>query len=92
MIKKKDNILDWITDKFKKSKELKISGYVLEMYQKDNKIDTQLYEPVEDERQIVTMNLSEKIKISELEKGLVYEFGFEELKLSKSHFNIATSF
>ena len=37
MIKKKDNILDWITDKFKKSKELKISGYVLEIYQEDNK-------------------------------------------------------
>ena len=54
------------------------------MYQKDNKIDTQLYEPVEDGRQIVTMNLSEKIKISELEKGLVYEFGFEEHKASLS--------
>ena len=54
------------------------------MYQEDNKIDTQLYEPVEDGRQIVTMNLSEKIKISELEKGLVYEFGFEEHKASLS--------
>jgi len=41
---------------------LKISGYVLEMYQEDNKIDTQLYEPVEDGRQIVTMDLSEKLK------------------------------
>tara|TARA_B100001105_G_scaffold3662_1_gene2663 strand:+ start:207 stop:548 length:342 start_codon:yes stop_codon:yes gene_type:complete len=59
---------------------LKISGYVLEMYQEDNKIDTQLYEPVEDGRQIVTMDLSEKIKISELEKGLVYEFTFEQHK------------
>ena len=42
------------------------------MYQEDNKIDTQLYEPVEDGRQIVTMDLPEKIKILELEKGLVY--------------------
>ena len=50
------------------------------MYQEDNKIDTQLYEPVEDGRQIVTMDLSEKIKISELEKGLVYEFTFEQHK------------
>ena len=85
MVKKKDGIPDWVTDeiqnaKFKKPKKLKISGYVLEMYQEDNKIDTQLYEPVEDGRQIVTMNLSEKIKISELEKGLVYEFTFEEHK------------
>ena len=85
MVKKKDEIPDWVTDeiqnaKFQKPKKLKISGYVLEMYQEDNKIDTQLYEPVEDGRQIVTMDLSEKIKISELEKGLVYEFTFEQHK------------
>ena len=91
MVKKKDEIPDWVTDeiqnaKFEKPKKLKISGYVLEMYQKDMKIDTQLYEPVEDGRQIVTMDLSEKIKISELEKGLVYEFSFEQHKapLSKN--------
>ena len=85
MVKKKDEIPDWVTDeiqnaKFEKPKKMKISGYVLEMYQEDNKIDTQLYEPVEDGRQIVTMDLSEKIKISELEKGLVYEFNFEQHK------------
>ncbi|MDC0605767.1 hypothetical protein OAO63_03875 [Nitrosopumilus sp.] len=85
MVKKKDEIPDWVTDeiqnaKFEKPKKLKISGYVLEMYQEDNKIDTQLYEPVEDGRQIVTMDLSEKIKILELEKGLVYEFSFEQHK------------
>ena len=82
---KKDDIPEWVTNEiqnaeFKKPKKLKISGYVLEMYQEDNKIDTQLYEPVEDGRQIVTMDLSEKIKILELEKGLVYEFTFEEHK------------
>ncbi|MCH1607546.1 MAG: hypothetical protein L7R49_01625 [Nitrosopumilus sp.] len=85
MVKKKDEIPSWVTDeiqnaKFEKPKKLKISGYVLEMYKEDNKIDTQLYEPVEDGRQIVTMDLSEKIKILELEKGLVYEFTFEQHK------------
>ena len=85
MVKKKDEIPDWVTDeiqnaKFKKPKELKISGYVLEMYQEDNKIDTQLYDPVEDGRQIVTMDVSKKIKILELEKGLVYEFVFDQHK------------
>ena len=85
MVKKKDGIPNWVTDeiqnaKFEKPKKLKISGYVLEMYQEDNKIDTQLYEPVEDGRQIVTMDLPEKIKILELEKGLVYEFTFEQHK------------
>ena len=85
MVKKKDGIPDWVTDeiknaKFEKPKKLKISGYVLEIYQEDNKIDTQLYEPVEDGRQIVTMDLPEKSKILELEKGLVYEFTFEQHK------------
>ena len=85
MVKKKDGIPDWVTDeiqnaKFEKPKKLKISGYVLEMYQEDNKIDTQLYEPVEDGRQIVTMDLPEKSKILKLEKRLVYEFTFEQYK------------
>ena len=85
MVKKKDDIPEWVTDeiqnaKFQKPKKMKISGYVLEMYQEDNKIDTQLYEPVEDGRQIITMDLSEKVKILELEKGLVYEFTFEQHK------------
>ena len=85
MVKKKDDIPEWVTDeiqnaKFEKPKKMKISGYVLEMYQEDKKIDTQLYDPVEDGRQIVTMDVPEKIKISELEKGIVYEFSFEQHK------------
>jgi len=39
-----------------------------------------LYEPVDAGRQIVTMDFSEKIKIIELEIGLVYEFSFEQHK------------
>ena len=54
------------------------------MYQEDNKIDTQLYEPVEDGRQIISMDLPEKSKILKLEKGLVYEFTFEQYKASLS--------
>ena len=85
MVKKKDEIPDWVTDeiqnaKFEKPKKLKISGYVLEIYQEDNKIDAQLYEALEDGRQIVTMDVSKKVKIKELEKGLVYEFTFDQHK------------
>ena len=85
MVKKKDDIPDWVTDeiqnaKFKKPKELKISGYVLEIYQEDNNIDAQLYEALEDGRQIVAMDVSKKVKIKELEKGLVYEFTFDQHK------------
>ena len=40
----------------------------------------QLYDPVEDGRHIVTMDLSKKIKINNLEKGVVYEFTFDQYK------------
>ncbi|HJM80053.1 MAG TPA: hypothetical protein QF656_05915 [Nitrosopumilus sp.] len=85
MAKKKDDIPDWVDDeiknvKFKKPEELKISGYVLEIYREDNKIDVQLYDALEDGRQIVTMDISKKIKVDELEKGVVYEFTFDQHK------------
>ena len=85
MVKKKDEIPGWVSDeiqnaKFKKPDELKKTGYVLELYEDDNKIDTQLYDPVEDGRHIVTMDLAKKIKIGELEKGVVYEFTFDQHK------------
>ena len=85
MVKKKDEIPDWVSDeiqnaKFKKPEKLKKSGYILEIYDADNKIDAQLYDPVEDGRHIVTLDLPKKIKISELEKGVVYEFTFDQHK------------
>ena len=66
MVKKKeDEIPDWVSDeiqnaKFEKPKEMKKSGYILEFYNADNKIDVQLYDPVEDGRHIVTMDLLKK--------------------------------
>jgi len=85
MVKKKDEIPDWVTDeiqnaKFKKPEELKKSGYILEFYDADNKIDVQLYDPVEDGRHIVTMDLAKKTKTKDLEKGTVYEFIFDQHK------------
>jgi len=85
MVKKKDDIPDWVTDeiqnaKFKKPEELKKSGYILEFYDADNKIDVQLYDPVEDGRHIVTMDLPKKTKTKDLEKGSVYEFIFDQHK------------
>lgn len=81
----KEDIPDWVSDeiqnaKFEKPEELKRAGYILEIYDSDNKIDIQLYDPVEDGRHIVTLDLSKKIKISELEKGVVYEFTFDQHK------------
>ena len=85
MVKKKEDIPDWVSDeiqnaKFQKPKEMRRSGYILELYEEDNKIDVQLYDAVEDGRHIVTMDLTESVKIEGLEKGLVYEFVFKQYK------------
>ena len=86
MVKKKEGeIPDWVSDeiqnaKFQKPKEMKKTGYVLEFYYEDNKIDAQLYDPVEDGRHIVTMDVAKKIKLDDLLKGEVYEFVFDQHK------------
>jgi len=86
MVKKKeDEIPEWVTDeiqnaKFKKPEELKASGYILEFYYEDNKVDVQLYDAVEDGRHIVTMDVAKDIKIDDLLKGEVYEFIFDQHK------------
>ena len=86
MVKKKeDEIPDWVSDeiqnaKFEKPEELKKTGYILEFYDADNKIDVQLYDPIEDGRHIVTMDLPKKTKTKDLEKGSVYEFIFDQHK------------
>ena len=89
MVKKKDEILDQVSDeiqntKFEKPEELKKTGYILEFYDTDNKIDVQLYDSIEDGRHIVTMDLPKKIKIKELEKGTVYEFIFDQHRATLS--------
>lgn len=83
--KKEDEIPEWVTDeiqnaKFKKPEELKKSGYILEFYYEDNKIDVQLYDAVEDGRHIVTMDVPNSIKMDDLLKGEVYEFVFDQHK------------
>jgi len=86
MVKKKeDEIPEGVTDeiqnaKFKKHEELNKQGNIVEFYSEDNKIDVQLYDEVEDERHIVTMDVPKTIKIDDLLKGEVYEFVFEQHK------------
>ncbi len=85
MVKKQDEMPKWVTDeimnaKFEKPDEHKRTGYILEIYGKDKKIDVQLYEPVEDGRHIVTLDLSNSIKLNDLQKGVVCEFTFNSLK------------
>lgn len=85
MVKKKDDIPDWVSDeiqnaKFQKPEQVTRTGYILDIFKSDNKIEAQLYDPIEDGRHIVLMDLSKKIKPSELEKGVVYEFTFDQHK------------
>ncbi len=85
MAKKKDEIPDWVSDeiqnaKFEKPTELKKTGYILEFYYEDNKLDAQLYDPVEDGRHIVTLDIANDIKLDDLVKGEVYEFVFDQHK------------
>jgi len=85
MVKKKEDVPEWVTDEIKNAKfEKPVSqtetGYILEIYESDGKIDTQLYEPVEDGRHIVTMDFPKKVKPADLERGVVYEFTFNSMK------------
>ena len=86
MVKKKeDDIPKWVTDdiqnaKFEKPKEETKTGYILEVYDKEGKADAQFYEPVEDGRHIVTLDLPKNIKSADLERGVVYEFIIDTLK------------
>ena len=85
MVKKKEDIPKWVTDeiqgaKFNKPKSETKTGYILEIYEQDNKADAQLYEPVEDGRHIITLDLPKTVKTKDLERGVVYEFVFDTLK------------
>jgi len=67
--------------KFGKPESFSRTGYILEIYDKDMKIDAQLYEAVEDGRKIIEgMNLPKKTKLANLMKGTVYEFTINSLK------------
>ena len=68
--------------KFGKPESQTRTGYILEIYDKDMKIDVQLYEGVDDGRHIITLDLPKKIKTDDLMKGIVYEFTFNSLKAS----------
>ncbi len=61
--------------KFGKPDTLTRTGYILEIYDKDMRIDAQIYEALDDGRKIIEgMNLPKKVKPSDLMKGVVYEF------------------
>ena len=66
--------------KFGEPTELTASGYVLYVNEKDNKVDIQTYEPVSGATILEGLSVSKKIKLDDLEKGIVCEFKLDELK------------
>ena len=66
--------------KFGKPTEITASGYVLDINDKDNKVDIQTYEPVSGTTILEGLSISKKIQLNDLEKGTVYQFKLDELK------------
>ena len=91
MVKKQDDIPEDVnkeleSPKFGKPSELTASGYVLDVNDKDSKVDIQTYEPISGATILEGLSISKKIKLNDLEKGVVCEFKLDESKapLSKS--------
>ena len=70
--------------KFGKPTELTASGYILDVNEKDSKVDIQTYEPVSGATILEGLSVSKKIKLGDLEKGIVCEFKLDELKAQLS--------
>jgi len=66
--------------KFGKPTEITASGYVLDINDKDNKVDIQTYEPVSGTTILEGLSVSKKIQLNDLEKGVAYQFKLDELK------------
>ena len=89
MVKKKDEVPEEInkeleSPKFGKPKSLTNTGYVLDVNEKDKKVDLQLYESVQGTSIIEGLNISKDVKINDLEKGVMCEFKLNELKAKLS--------
>ena len=66
--------------KFGKPTGITASGYVLDINDKDNKVDIQTYEPVSGTTILEGLSVSKKIQLNDLEKGVAYQFKLDELK------------
>jgi len=85
MVKKQDDIPEDVnkeleSPKFGKPTEHTASGYILDVNDKDSKVDIQTYEPISGATILEGLSISKKIKLNDLEKGVVCEFKLDELK------------
>ena len=89
MTKKNDEVPEEInkeleSPKFGKPKSLTNSGYVLDINEKEKKVDLQLYEPLQGTTIIEGLNLGKDVNLNDLMKGVVCEFKLNELKAKLS--------
>ncbi|MGD1835177.1 MAG: hypothetical protein ACPKQO_05600 [Nitrososphaeraceae archaeon] len=76
----KNSLPKWAEDEIKSvqfdnAKILSRTGYILEIYNPDHKLDIQLYEPLPDKRTIIEgIDVPQTLEISKFMKGFVYEF------------------
>ena len=85
MVKKQDDIPEDVnkeleSPKFGKPSELTASGYILDINEKDSKVDIQTYEPISGSTILEGLSISKKINLNDLEKGVVCEFKLDESK------------
>lgn len=93
----------WAEDEIKsvqfgKAEVISRTGYILDIYEKDFKIDIQVYEAMPDGRTIVEgLDVPRSMKLSDFMKGFVYEFkvnvftgalGFKVVELLKTKFGL----
>jgi len=82
--KKEDKIPEDIdselkSPKFGKPKTHTAAGYFLDVNEKDKKVDLQLYEPISGTSILEGLQISNKVNLNNIEKGIVCEFQLDEL-------------
>jgi hypothetical protein len=66
---------DEMAAKFGQPEVISRTGYILEIYEKEGRLDIQVYEPMPDGRIIVEgITMPKSTKVNDLMKGFVYEF------------------
>src|SRR5919197_1512276 len=98
-----EGLPEWAEDEIKsarfgKPETIARTGYILDIYESDFKVDIQVYEPMPDGRTIVEgLDVPKTMKISDFMKGFVYEFkvnvftaplGAEVVELLKTKFGL----
>lgn len=75
-----ESLPKWAEDEIKgvqfgQPEEITRTGYILDSYESDYKVDIQVYEPMPDGRTIIEgLDVPKTMKIAEFMKGFVYEF------------------